>query len=311
MIDKTFKCHFILNNPSSEVKALIEPFCEILCLSSSSLKDELVKLPEFLNDNDIVVLDGYGFTSTYQKKLRKLVHKLVIIDDKADKRFYADIILNHGDISVLPKYQIESYTNVYSGFPYLIARKEFIKAAKEEKESSINDVAFICMGGTDPFNITLKVLEACLQCDFLREIIVVTGNMYQHKDKLTEMICRTDKSVQNIENANASQLVNLMKKSSVAITTASSIALEVCCVNVPLLCGVVVDNQCSIHSLLLKNGCCITVDNWSTVSIISIKAQLERIQNSTISQKMRDAQAAHVDGKSEARILSLFKQLAS
>lgn len=302
----------IVNNADDVIKLLINQTCPVQDIEVNSKEDELVVLSKLLAGDDLLVIDGYDFDEEYQLRVKKMVNKLIAIDDLADRKFEADIIINHGDVNVLPTYQKPAFTKIYSGFDYLIVRPEFLDAVSQKKKITVVDTAFICMGGADPFSITEKVLDACLQSTFLKKIIIVTGSVYKNKSNLQTLISSADKMlVEHIENADAEQIVNLIQQSHIAIATASSIALEVCCVKAALLSGTVIDNQNSIHSLLIQNQCCVSVGSWVNAEVDDIKEQLEIMNDTMLVQKIVDNQLTCVDGKSNERILQIFRELAA
>lgn len=312
MVKDEFDCSMIVNNTDDRVLHFIKQTCSVNDIKVNSISEEFVALGKLLNAKDIFVFDGYSFDSHYQKSVKKLIKKMVAIDDLADKKFEADIIINHGDIKVLPPYQTTSGTKIYSGFDYLIVRAEFLNAVKNKRKVSAINTVFICMGGADPFNITVKVLKASLQCTFLQKIVVVTGSVYNYKNDLKALISASkNKIINHIENANAEQIVNSIGESQIAISTASSISLEICCVKAALLCGTVIDNQYSIHSQLLKNECCVSIGDWTSVTVRDIKQQLEKMNDLRLVQKIIDTQSRCIDGKSAERIRKIFNELAA
>ncbi len=312
IIDYKFNCIIIINNAENSIINIIKEVCEYINLNIEDTFKELEMIRKIVKNDEIFVIDGYEFDTNYQIEIKKIVKKLVIIDDLSNKQFFTDVIINHGDISALPSYQVLKQTQIFSGLKYLIVRPDFIKAALTKKiVSSINTI-FICMGGADPYNITTKAIIASAQCDFIEKIIVVIGSLYENKSNLFELISKIKNvSIELVENASGSQMVNLIEQSQIAISTASTIALEICCVKSALICGTIVENQNAIHSQLIKNGCCITIDNWANAKIDEIKNQIFRLNDLNIVKKIIKAQSKCFDGKSPQRILNIFQNLAA
>lgn len=312
MIIEQFDCSMIVNNADDVIKHFINQTCVVKDIEVNSKAEELAVLSTLLACDDLLVIDGYDFDEEYQSGVKKMVNKLIAIDDLADRKFEADVIINHGDINVLPTYQKLPHTKIYSGFDYLIVRPEFLDAVTQKRQITVVDTAFICMGGADPFNITEKVLDACLRSTFLKKVIIVTGSVYKNKSNLQTLISSADRIiVEHIENADARQIVNSIQQSQIAVSTASSIALEVCCVKAALLCGTVIDNQNSIHSQLIRSQCCISVGSWINAEVDDIKEQLEVMNDPMLVQKIVDNQSVCIDGKSNERILEIFRELAA
>ena len=313
MLNDQFDCLFLTSRPSAKNRNLIKAYCSVSEIHSLSPKDEPAEIQSVLRSTDIVVIDGYHFDQQYQKFLKSTVAKLVMIDDKADHHYYyADLIINHGDASVINKYKKDPYTKVLAGFKYAIVRKEFLASAKTERQMSNVDTVFICMGGADPFNITIKAVLAALKCDFIKSLIVVTGSAYSNKSQLEQALqsyCDS-KVILHEENVSAVRLVELIRMSQIAIAPASSIAMEICCVKAGLLTGTVVGNQDATHRQLTELGCCISLGNFNTASEDDIRSYLEQLNLPTTVNELMRNQSKAIDGLSGERLLNEFKQLA-
>jgi len=312
MVDNYFECVMIVNKADKKVLNIIKEICHFVDLEADDPMNEIEKISLFVQNSDILIIDGYGFDLQYQIELKKITKKLVAIDDLSGKEFVADVIINHGDILVLPSYHALKHTKIYSGFDYLIVRPDFIKAALLKKNVTSINTVFVCMGGADPYNITTKVIEACSQCDFIQKIIVVIGSVYNYKSDLKNLLDKINNvSIELIENATSTQMVNCISRSQIAISTSSTISLEICCVKSALICGSIADNQNAIHSQLIKNDCCISVRDWKNICVADIKFEIYALKDISAVQKIIDAQSKCVDGESPKRILNIFKNLAA
>ena len=312
MVCNYYDCVMIVNNADKSVFNIINDVCKFIDLNAENSIKEIEKIRSIVQSKDIIIIDGYDFDIKYQIELRKIAKKLVAIDDLSGKEFAVDVIINHGDILALPSYQALKCTQIYSGFNYLIVRPDFIKASFIKKNVKSINTVFICMGGADPFNITTKVIEACSQCDFIQKIIVVIGGAYNNKADLNNLFAKINNvSIELIENATETQMVNSIRRSQIAISTSSTISLEICCVKSALISGTVVDNQNAIHSLLVNNGCCLSVGDWNKIFVADIKTAIYTLNDTLTVQKIIDAQTKSIDGSSHIRILNIFKNLAA
>jgi UDP-2,4-diacetamido-2,4,6-trideoxy-beta-L-altropyranose hydrolase len=311
LLKDNFICLLILNKPDQKVRDLVASFCPVVLFDSADYKEEVNKLQDYLMPNDILVTDGYQFDECYQREVRKMVYKLLVVDDNAAFFFHADAIINHGGLLGIPSYRLNKYTKVFSGFSYLIARKQFLNAALQNRHIEVVDTAFICMGGADPFQITIKALEACAQCLFIKNIIIVTGSFFFDNLRLQTLIEGiTHQKVYCYENASAEEMVRFIQSSQLAFSTASSIAMEICCVKAGLITGIVADNQRSIHQQILQNGCGLSVGSWKDVSVETVISLIERLKNSLLINEIMKNQAKSIDGKSGERIVQIFNELA-
>jgi UDP-2,4-diacetamido-2,4,6-trideoxy-beta-L-altropyranose hydrolase len=312
MVSDYYDCVMVVNNADKSVLNIINNVCRFVDLKAEDSIKEIEKIRNIVQNTDIIIIDGYGFDIRYQIELKKIAKKIVSIDDLSGKEFAVDVIINHGDILALPSYQTLKNTQIYSGFDYLIVRPDFIKAALLKKNVTSINTVFVCMGGADPCNITTKVIEACSQCDFIQKIIVVIGTVYNYKSELKSLLAKINNvSIELIENATSAQMVNCISRSQIAISTSSTISLEICCVKSALICGSIVDNQNAIHSQLIKNDCCISVGDWKNICVADIKFEICALNDISAVQKLMDAQSKCIDGASPKRILNIFKNLAA
>ena len=312
MLRNEFECLFIIYNPEAKLEKLIKSFCNIHTLHVVDKKIELKELENVLSQDDIMVTDGYEFNEEYQKHIKSKVKKLAMIDDKAEMYFFADLVINHGGQLLKKNYFAEPHTIVVTGFEYLVIRHQFLNFAATKRIISKVDTVFICMGGSDPFNITAKVFKAAINCDFIKRVIIVIGSANNNHAELTELAEKISAKTITIEkNIDANRMVELMAQCEIAICTASSVALEVCCVKAGLLTGTVVDNQLGIHRQLHKSACCLSLHDLNVVSIEEITQSLYKLKTVTAVQTIVDNQSRVIDGLSGERILNLFKQLAA
>jgi spore coat polysaccharide biosynthesis predicted glycosyltransferase SpsG len=163
------------------------------------------------------------------------------------------------------------------------------------------------MGGADPYNITCKVLDAAQNSSF-KHIVVVTGNAYKHNEALSRR-CESVR-VEWKTNLSADEMINEIKNCDVAVSTASSISLEICCVKSGLLTGTVADNQKNIHQCLVDNSCALTVGDFRAATEAEITVLLKSLTDTEVVIKQMTNQKKLIDGKSGTRILEIFHNLA-
>jgi len=318
MLRQTFDCIFITQQVSSAVRIqMLNVGIDVIETGIVDVNETTKELPfdieAFIEKDSIVITDGYYFGTIYQQAVKATGAKLVCIDDMAHlQHYYADAIINHGDAAIASKYCTEPYTKVYAGFPYLIMRSSFLAAAQQPRMVQKADTVFICMGGADPFNVTIKVLAACATIKQIRHINIVTGAAYQFAIQLQQAIANTThQTIRHETNISAERMVQLIRESEIAVCPASSIALEVCAVKAGLLTGTVVDNQSAIHQQLTDHHCCISLNDFNTATIEDIASRLESIRNVEKINSVMQQQARAIDGLSGERILDIVKTLAA
>ena len=305
MLNKDFDFEFIVLKPSDSISSIIKPLAKLYQLQIAL---DMSWLERVKSKTDIVVLDGYHFNAEYQQHIKQFGIKLIMIDDNADMQYYADLIINHGSSTIVSKYRKEGYTRILCGFDYLILRKAFLQVAKKPRQIANVDTALICMGGADPKKLTPKYLLAVLKSGLFANVNVLLGGA-------NDALLKNADAVYNYTNVavhcnlNAFELIDLIRQSQVVICPASTISLEVCCVNAGLLTGTMVDNQENIHRQLIDHNCCSTIDNLELASEEKIILALVELANVAKINTMMRNQHTIIDGDSDARVTEAIKAL--
>ena len=114
-------------------------------------------------DTDWIVVDGYSFGGDYQKIIKDDGLRLLMIDDYGHaEHYYGDIVLNQ-NISADEKLYVnrEPYTQLLLGVKYTLLRREFWQWRGWKREIPIvARKVLVTLGGSDPDNVTLKVIQA-------------------------------------------------------------------------------------------------------------------------------------------------------
>tara|TARA_Y100001954_G_C15686325_1_gene540429 strand:+ start:55 stop:1038 length:984 start_codon:yes stop_codon:yes gene_type:complete len=239
-----FKCVFAMISPSDFVKAdLIENGFSLINLTSD--EDLFLKLEGF----DIVVLDGYGFTESFQIEIKKLVKKLVCIDDLCEQKYYSDVIINHANGVIESSFKALRKTKICLGHDYLILRECFYNVSdlKPKREYDV----FICFGGSDNDNWTKYFLKICKDIDPFMKIVVVVGDSYQKFEALRQFISQKT-NIKLFKNLKANQMMEVLCDSKVAICPSSNMAFEALASGCKLVLGKSADNQKFIYKGLKK-----------------------------------------------------------
>ena len=176
-----------------------------------------------------VVVDGYQFGAEYQKTIRDASLSLLFIDDygHAD-HYYADIVLNqniYADMSLYKK--SEPYTRFLLGPKYALLRREFLAYSGWHRDiPDIGRKILVTLGGSDPGNATLSIIDAVKAVDVSGlEVMVVVGGANQHFDLIHA-------SVRDLPNftlvKNAGNMPELMAWADIAISARGKHVLGAC-----------------------------------------------------------------------------------
>lgn len=265
--------------------------------SQSFIKEEKEIFSKISKD-DIVVLDHYGLTSEFQLEIKQNGHSLVCIDDLHEKKFYADLIINHAPDANTNWYHAEAYTKYALGLSYALLRPAFLKEAKQERKIKNIENLLICFGGADMYNLSLISLESAVKSSLYNEIHVIIGASYLTKPLLEDFIKHRD-NIYLYENINEEEIIKIMKKTDLAVVPSSGILFETIACGCEAISGYYVDNQQEIYEGFKNLDLIHPAEDFSDIDSILANSKNFNIKNN----KRR------IDGLSGERLLKYFQEL--
>lgn len=265
-------------------------------------------IANFSSKEYIIIADGYQYTASYQKSIKAKGYSLIYIDDLANQHMYADIVINHSPYIQEKHYRKELYTKLALGTKYALLRPLFLEAAKENKVIGKIDTAFVCFGGADPFNLSLKAVEALLQIESFKNIHVVLGGAYKHKEifNLEEKHCDKIKTYRNLSEES---LIKTMRQCHFAIAPASTILYELSCVKMFIFSGYYIDNQELIYKGFLSNEAIYKGGNMKDYQVSNFVNNINIILEEHKFNHQIQAQKALFDSEIASRHLNLIKEI--
>ena len=189
-----------------------------------------------------VVVDGYEFGPEYQAHLKSRGLKVLFVDDNGHAEHYsADLVLNQNIHASEALYSSrEASTRLLLGPEFAMLRREFLAWHNWKRETStVGRKVLLTMGGSDPDNITARVLRVILT-ELGVETTVVVGYNNPHLPGLQELSehCENVQLVANVTN-----MPELMAWADVAISGAGGTSYELCYMGLPSLLFVIAENQ--------------------------------------------------------------------
>ena len=257
--------------------------------------------------SDWIVVDGYKFRADYQRVLKAAGCNILFLDDYGhSQHYFADLVLNQNVSASADSYlHKEPQTRLLLGPQYCLLRREFAKWRRWERNVSPEcHRLLVMMGGSDPENLTARVIEALAVAKLDRlETAVVIGGSNPHFAMLRELAARSGQKI--TVQRDMLDMAEPMAASDVAISAAGSTCWELCLMGLPALLVDVADNQTEVALELDRRGCAIRVGD-RRVSAENIADQLKRLVGSrelrqSLSQRSREL----VDGNGATRVVSV------
>lgn len=189
---------------------------------------------------NVAIIDRGEVEELFAKKLKdKLNARLVIFGNLSTANKYADVVINIIGSNFKNRKFLDKNTNTlyYYGPRYYILRKEFYEFKKSGKE--LNDrikKILLIFGGSDPLNLTSKVLDELLSWEEELKINVVLGTGFIYFDELNKVIEKYQNKKGNVKlYRDVKNIAELMYKADLAIVSPGISMFEALCVGTPVI----------------------------------------------------------------------------
>jgi UDP-2,4-diacetamido-2,4,6-trideoxy-beta-L-altropyranose hydrolase len=281
--------------------------CQTLAFLKQPSAFSLQPLPAWL------VLDGYHFTASYQKAIIDAgIHLLVIDDMNHLPHYHADILLNQNIHAPDLKYECDADTTLLLGTRYVLLRREFLKYRdfnRQIPERAKN--ILVTLGGGDPDNVTLKVVEALKLLDEPDIMVrIIVGPTNPHQETLHRAIASADFEAELLTNP--PHMPELMAWADLAVSGGGGTSLERCFMSLPSLVITIAENQIEATRELKVRGCIVYVGWHENIMEESLRSIVKStIIDNDLTKNISLIAKSIVDGKGVDRILGqMLKKLS-
>ncbi len=251
-----------------------------------------------------VILDGYHFSPDYQKNIMAAGFKLLVIDDYNHLDHYnADILLNQNMGSNHYSYSCSPDTIKLLGTKYVLLRSEFLlpQSIKKIVPAKAKNI-LVTMGGADPDNVTLKIIQAINKIDNPDlKFNIIVGPTNPNINCLSKASQNQFSNINLIDNAD---MQAMMAWAHLCVTAGGSSCWELCFMQVPFIIIVIAENQAELTAGLEQAGAAVSLGKQEhlklddiTQSILSLSCDMKT------REKFRTASIKIVDGKGIKRII--------
>ena len=281
--------------------------------SQEDLSDTMHLIAETLQadrQNARVVLDGYHFGSDYQLGIKAAGFKLLVVDDYGHADFYhADWVLNQNISAREELYAKRSpATKLLLGPKFAMLRKEFLAYKGWQREiAPVAEKILVTLGGSDPDNVTLKVIQALIDLDLHAKVVI--GGSNPHLCEIENFIQSQNDSTALIEVVvNATNMPELMAWADVAITAAGSTCWELAFMGLPSMFVILAENQLEIAMQLDAEGFGICLGNWGGLKNDKLAEAISALaRDNNFLKIVSKIGRGLVDGEGTAAICKIYK----
>ena len=249
-----------------------------------------------------------GEYSEYLQGLKDKGKFLITIDDLNEIAFPSDIVINPNYGAENMNYESNESTKFLLGPAYFIFRREFIEAAKVDREikKDVQNI-LVTMGGTDLLDLTLKVARALskLGKTFNLNLRIVPGIDYKDakKRELNETLKNYGGNYELIQGGD--NLAELMLWSDLAITGGGLTKYETAVTGAPSILIPQVAHQAEVTKEFERGGTALNLGLGTGIDEADITDAIGRLlRDDTLRAEMSKRGKMLVNGKGIERIIS-------
>lgn len=257
-------------------------------------------------DADLLVVDGYQFDAAYSQVFGKADRRVLWIDDDGRAANYsADFVLNQSigtNAALYP--QRGRSTRLFLGPKHALLREDFQPWRQWQRQTPEKATRFlVTLGGSDPDNVTTKVIEGLRQLagkNRFFEATVIAGAANPHLP-LLEAAARSLPWLRVASSVN--DMAQRMAEADFAITAAGTTVWEMAFMGLPSLVLTLAENQIANASELPEAGIARSLGGHENVTTRAISdAVADLAADRSARDKMSRAGRALVDGLGSFRV---------
>lgn len=261
---------------------------------------------------DWLIVDHYALDQKWQRMVRGVCQRIMVIDDLADRSHDCDVLLDQNLGRVASDYSglLPPASTALIGPTYALLRAEFSERRSESlarREPPQLQHLLITLGGVDKYNATGQILNALATCPLPESfrISVVLGAsspwVKEIQAQAQQMPCATQVHI------GVSHMAQLMADCDLAISAAGGTVWELCCLGLPSLIWVIAENQKSGAAALQAKGAVMVVGCASEVQIAM--QRLIQPKGNVLLRKMSEQAAAVTDGTGAQQIIEWLQHI--
>lgn len=279
-----------------------------------SLEDEIREMTGALQARepfDWLVVDHYALGRRWESAMRPRVHHLFAIDDLADRRHDVDLLLDQGLPADPARYDglLPPGAGRLLGPAYALLRPEFsLLRQRMPSRSGALQRLLVFLGGSDPGNLTGKVLEGLALAGFAeREIDVVMGSGCPHLEAVRTSCAALAGCRLHVQTPH---MADLMLGADLMIGASGGVTWERLCLGLPAIIVPVAENQVAVARAVASRRLGIVLENDFDLDPARLAALLRRLDGSpSLLRRISERARKFVDGEGVNRVVAALLAL--
>jgi UDP-2,4-diacetamido-2,4,6-trideoxy-beta-L-altropyranose hydrolase len=262
---------------------------------------------------DWVVTDGYAYAPAYLEALGRAGARVLLIDDYGHLPDYpVSMLVNQNIGAERIVYRLAPTAAALLGPRYALLRREFVgwTGRRRNLGGTVRHL-LVTLGGADPDNVTLKVLQALRRVTADDLVVrVLAGPANPHRESLEKDAGAIGKRVELLTDVH--DMPACMDWAELAISAAGSTCWELCFMGLTAILIVLADNQVGVAEGLAAAGAIINGGGHSEITAASLAAGIDRVLcDEGLRRSCSVRGRALVDGRGAARVADAMERLAA
>ena len=253
-----WRCAFAVRPQTQEtVPELVSEGWPVVALSGAPSEEPGLLAAHWTGGVDLLVADHYGRDVSFESACRGWAKRIVAIDDLADRRHDADLLLDQtlGREAGAYANLVPGDCRLLLGTAYALLRPRFselrLSGARPRANGGLSRVV-VSLGAVDPGNLTSTVIAGLSASGLRFDVDVMIGSAAPHLAAIREH-CRTGGPMFTL-HVDCPDPATLLANADLAIGAAGTSAWERCCLGVPTLLVVLAENQRMVAQALADRG---------------------------------------------------------
>ncbi len=252
-----------------------------------------------------LLLDGYHFGEEFLRRLQLALTPILLIDDHGSRDGYgAEMILNPNVFASADAYRGRFDGEILAGPEFALLRREFGMRRQEKPAPLLAKNLVVTMGGSDPDNVTLRVLQALdrVRADGL-QITVIGGGASPHVSSWKRAV-ETSPHWMRIQ-VDVQDMAAALGGADAVISAPGGTCAELAVLGVPMLLVTIADNHVRTAEEYATQGLAAAMGWHHQFDVEALALRIEQFMDD-FEGRSRTALAAsrRIDGRGAERVVA-------
>lgn len=191
-----------------------------------------------------IIVDHYSLDEKWESRVRPHTHKIVVIDDLANRKHQADILVDQNlaeNAAMRYQHLVPEDCRLLLGPSYLLLRPAFYleRSGLRQRTGMIRRL-LVFFGGSDPTNETEKAIDGLIHLGLDIEIDIIIGQSYEHRTEVQRKCTYLPQANLHVQVENMAQYI---ASADFALGAGGVAMWERCYLGLPSAVTIVADNQ--------------------------------------------------------------------